>query len=498
MRVVLSIYLLASLCLRGFSFPVKIGHLERNTRRLTVHIAIPVSTIAPVPNQIPDNYIVQFDTTADMAAHIKQLQSFINGYKSCSKLNNTITEQTNEDFIKYYVGTFDGRALQFISASKGVVGVERSAIIELDLVTDDTNDTGEADDSQAVTNSTLSRRSRNGAPWNLQRITQNGPVTEGSRSLKPPFKKPNSATTLDWTYNLKDSADGQGVVVYVLDTGVQANHPELSPRVLSVASPYIIPGVGGTQVASVVVGETAGVIDGAQIVPIKVQTVKTVKSGKPKPGDMTSATVLDGITAATNHYIQQRGGRGPAVINISVDLEKNGILEDAVEATTGYSKGYSCCNWSVILSFFRITQLDEASEAAGNKGKNMCNDMLKDVGQITVGSTNIKDKKSSFSNFGECVDVYGPGSSILAAKLSSNKLEAVDGTSFAAPHVAGMIAAILSTGVRMTPAQMKAKIISDARGTVVDMSKYPNSNNRLFMFDPSMRSATQSSDSDSA
>ncbi len=74
--------------------------------------------------------------------------------------------------------------------------------------------------------------------------------------------------------------------------------------------------------------------------------------------------------------------------------------------------------------------------AAGNDSKNACNYSPSSATKaITVGSTTSTDAKSSFSNFGSCVDVYAPGSNIISASKSSDTTTAtLSGTSMASPR----------------------------------------------------------------
>ena len=59
--------------------------------------------------------------------------------------------------------------------------------------------------------------------------------------------------------------------------------------------------------------------------------------------------------------------------------------------------------------------------AAGNSNANACNSSpARAANAITVGSTTTSDARSSFSNFGTCLDIFAPGSGILSAWITSN------------------------------------------------------------------------------
>ncbi|KAJ7147781.1 peptidase S8/S53 domain-containing protein [Mycena crocata] len=290
---------------------------------------------------------------------------------------------------------------------------------------------------------------------------------------------------MDWTYFLEDQANGQDVVVYVVDTGAMSAHPELSKRVLPVGSAYIMSDVGGTTedldghgtaVAGIIAGLSVGVANEVTIIPIKILTeyddllTDTGSHTLSIPDDR----LKQAISLATKHYMTERGGKGSAIINVSITAWKDAGLEAAIKAAIAAG-----------IHVVAAAGNNGLPENKSQLGADICADWIGNVGQITVGATTIEDKMATFSNFGKCVDVYGPGESIISASLDG-KTAPDDGTSFATPHVSGMIAAILSSMGPMTPAAMKAKILADAKGKVVDIAKYPNSNNRLVMFNPSM------------
>ncbi|KAF9080638.1 subtilisin-like serine protease [Mortierella sp. AD031] len=86
------------------------------------------------------------------------------------------------------------------------------------------------------------------------------------------------------------------------------------------------------------------------------------------------------------------------------------------------------------------------SIAAGNDGEDACQfSPASTPGALTVGATDQDDTIASYSNFGPCVAIYAPGSSIVSAWADSNTATHVQsGTSMVSPHVAGLMAMLLS------------------------------------------------------
>ncbi|KAJ7253232.1 peptidase S8/S53 domain-containing protein [Mycena rebaudengoi] len=277
---------------------------------------------------------------------------------------------------------------------------------------------------------------RSGATWNLARITQDGPVQLGHTG--------SSSQSTDWTFWIDEEASGENVVVYVVDTGVKETHPQIATRVIPLGTQYItnedVDG-HGTAVASVVAGTTVGVANKASVVSIKVLNQWTdLMDDTVYPQDMPTATIVKGLQNAMNHYKKERGGKGGAVINISL-FPLSGTSEP----------------------------LQQAFQQAISMGMH-----------IVVAAGNDKED--------QCVDLYAPGESILAARIDSQVLGPMDGTSFAAPMISGMIATIISKSGNLSPTKMKQKIIADTgKGSVVDLAQYLNSNNYLGRLDPTLR-----------
>jgi subtilisin family serine protease len=123
--------------------------------------------------------------------------------------------------------------------------------------------------------------------------------------------------------------------------------------------------------------------------------------------------------------------------------------------------------------------------AAGNESANACNGSPSRVGAaITVGSTTASDARSSFSNFGTCVDVFAPGSSITSSwSTSDTATNTISGTSMATPHVTGAAALYLQGHTTALPAAVASAITTNATPNVVG-NPGTGSPNRLLFTDP--------------
>jgi subtilisin family serine protease len=211
---------------------------------------------------------------------------------------------------------------------------------------------------------------------------------------------------------------GQGVHMYVVDTGVRAAHQELTGRIGN-GFTAVNDGQGtndcnghGTHVAGTTGGTTYGVAKQVTIHPVRVLGCS---------GSGSTSGVIAGVDWVTQNHVK------PAVANMSLGGGASSALDQAVANSVAAGVSYAI--------------------AAGNSNANACNSSPARVASAnTVGATTSTDARSSFSNFGSCVDLFAPGSSITSAWHTSNTAtNTISGTSMASPHVAGVLALYLQT-----------------------------------------------------
>ena len=282
--------------------------------------------------------------------------------------------------------------------------------------------------------------------WGLDRIDQRSRTYDDSYSY---------ATT------------GAGVNTYVVDTGVLSTHTDLSGRV---RTGFDATGLNstedcnghGTHVAGTIAGTTYGVAPAATVVPVRV--LKCDGSG-------TLSGVIAGIDWAIADHAKTPNVR--AVMNLSLGGGSSLSLNEAVTRATqagitviaaaGNSTGADACGFS----------------PAGADDNNPSKPHV----VITVGATTSTDTRASYSNIGQCVDLFAPGSAITSAwYTSTTATQTISGTSMAAPHVAGVAARVLSSNPTFTPAQVAAVIKTNATANVVVDAQSPS--NLLLFADP--------------
>jgi len=252
------------------------------------------------------------------------------------------------------------------------------------------------------------------ATWGLDRIDQRDRPLNGT-----------------YTY----STTAADVDVYIIDTGIRATHVELGGRI-STGFTAVNDGNGtndcnghGTHVSGTVGGTTYGVAKSVMLHPVRVLGCN---------GSGTTSGVIAGVNWVTSNRIL------PAVANMSLGGGASTALDDAVRNSVASGVVYAI--------------------AAGNSNANACNSSPARVSEaLTVGSSTSSDARSSFSNFGTCVDLFAPGSSITSAWSTSDiATNTISGTSMASPHVAGAAALYLAANPSASPGAVHSAVVSNA------------------------------------
>lgn len=271
------------------------------------------------------------------------------------------------------------------------------------------------------------------ATWGLDRIDQRAMPLNNS-----------------YTYNFT----GSTVTAYVIDTGIRFSHNEFGGR--AVTGYDAIDGGSaddcnghGTHVAGTVGGTTYGVAKSVRVVGVRVLNCQ---------GSGSNSQVIAGIDwVTTNHTSGQQ-----AVANMSLGGGVSSALDSAVRNSIADGITY-------VL-------------AAGNSNANACNSSPARVAEaITVGSTTNTDARSSFSNYGTCLDIFAPGSSITSAwHTSSTATNTISGTSMAAPHVAGAAALYVQQNPSASPQAVRDGLVNSATTGVVTNAGSGSPNRLLY------------------
>lgn len=277
------------------------------------------------------------------------------------------------------------------------------------------------------------------APWGLARISHRDSLTFGT------FNK-----------YLHAADGGEGVDVYVIDTGTNTDHVDFEGRAhwgkTIPQGDQDVDGNGhGTHCSGTVGGKKYGVAKKANIYAVKV-----LRSN----GSGSMSDVVKGVEYAAESHLDQvaamkkgkgkKGFKGSAA-NMSLGGGKSTLLDKAVNAAVDAGIHFAV--------------------AAGNDNADSCRYSPAAAEKaVTVGASNLADERAFFSNYGKCNDIFAPGLNIESTWIGSKyATNTISGTSMASPHIAGLLAYLLSLQpskdsayavAEITPKQLKANLLA--------------------------------------
>ncbi len=243
-----------------------------------------------------------------------------------------------------------------------------------------------------------------------------------------------------------EASTGNGVVIAIVDSGIDGSHPDLSGRLLpgynvisdnEDTSPVTDHGTAVAGVAAAAGNNGVGIASiawNARILPIRI----------------TNSADGAAYTSDVAKAIRWAADNGADVANVSYGVNGSAVVD--------YAAQYMRSKGGVVVV------------AAGNAGAD--GNLPDSSALIAVSATNRDDGKASWSSYGSYIDVAAPGENILTTANGGGYVGA-SGTSFASPAAAGVIALIKSVNPELSPDQLETVLKQSADDPIGGMDWHP-------------------------
>jgi subtilisin family serine protease len=209
----------------------------------------------------------------------------------------------------------------------------------------------------------------------------------------------------------------------------------------------------GTHVSGKIIGRDYGVAKNAQVKSVKILN---------KVGDGSTSGLLKGI-----EHVIKNAVPGKSLVNLSLSGPRSRLLDEALN--------------NLVLKYNV-----PVFASAGNAGTDACFfSPSSNPNVFAVGATDINDNVPKFSDVGDCVSIYAPGTNIVSTYIGgSDSSKSMDGTSMASPHVAGIAANLMSKNQYNSAQEVYDAIraIATKDKVIFDSQKSSSPNNNLLAF----------------